>query len=54
MKHAYPRAIRLVQSGLMNLRALVTHRFPLEQTGEAFAVAQRREGLKVLVEAMSG
>jgi threonine dehydrogenase-like Zn-dependent dehydrogenase len=32
------------------VRSLVTHRFPLERTGEAFAAANRREGLKVVVE----
>lgn len=50
MKHTYPRAIRLVESGLVDVRSLVTHRFPLEKTADAFAVAQRREGLKVIVE----
>ncbi len=50
MKHTYPRAIDLVSKGLVNVRALVTHRFPLEQTLEAFQVARRREGLKVIIE----
>ena len=50
MKHAYPRAIRLVESGQVDLRSPVTHRFPLERGPEAFAAAARREGLKVLVE----
>jgi len=50
MKHTYPRAIRLVENGQVDLRSLVSHRFPLEQGPEAFAVAARREGLKVLVE----
>jgi L-iditol 2-dehydrogenase len=50
MKHTYPRTIRLVESGCVDVRSLVTHRFPLEQVAEAFAVAQRREGLKVIVE----
>jgi L-iditol 2-dehydrogenase len=49
MKHAYPRAIRLALSGQMNLRTPVSHSFPLERGPEAFAVAARREGLKVLV-----
>jgi hypothetical protein len=46
MKHTYPRAIELVSKGLVDVRSLVTHRFPLEQAAEAFQVAQRREGLK--------
>ena len=50
MKHVYPRAIRLVESGLVDVRSLVTHRFPLAEAAQAFAVAQRREGLKVLIE----
>ena len=50
MKHTYPRAIRLVQSGQVEVESLITHRFPLDQTPAAFEVAQRREGLKVIVE----
>jgi L-iditol 2-dehydrogenase len=50
MKHTYPRAIELVSKGLVDVRSLVTHRFPLEQATEAFKVAERREGLKVMVE----
>lgn len=50
MKNTYPRAIRLVESGLVDVRTLVTHRFPLERIVEAFGVAKRREGLKVIIE----
>jgi L-iditol 2-dehydrogenase len=50
MKHTYPRAIDLVSKGLVNVRSLVTHRFPLDKTLEAFQVAARREGLKVMIE----
>jgi L-iditol 2-dehydrogenase len=49
MKHTYPRAIDLVTKGLVDVRSLVTHHFPLEKAAEAFAVAERREGLKVIV-----
>jgi len=50
MKHVYPRAIRLVESGMVDVRPLVTHRFPLEEFDKAFSTAQRREGLKVIIE----
>ena len=50
MKHTYPRAIELVSKGLVDVRSLVTHRFPLEQAAEAFRVAERREGLKIIIE----
>ena len=50
MKHTYPRAIELVMKGLVDVRSLVTHRFPLDRALEAFQVAARREGLKVIIE----
>jgi len=49
MKLTYPRAIRLVESGQVNVRPLVTARFPLDKTAEAFAAAERREGIKVVI-----
>jgi len=50
MKHTYPRAIELVSKGLVDVRSIVTHHFPLEQSAEAFRVAQQREGLKIIIE----
>ncbi len=50
MKNTYPRSIELVAGGAIDVRSLVTHRFPLEQSAQAMAAAQRREGLKVLIE----
>jgi L-iditol 2-dehydrogenase len=50
MKFTYPRAIQLLESGQVDVRSIVTHRFPLEKAQEAFTVAQRREGLKIIVE----
>jgi len=37
MKHTYPRAIELALSGKVKLEELVSHRFDLSQTAEAYA-----------------
>lgn len=52
MKHTYPRAIALAQAGMVDLRSMVTHRFPLEETGRAFElVAEEGDGVvKAMVE----
>jgi len=50
MKFTYPRAIRLVESGQVDVNTLVTCRFSLEEYQEAFAAAWRREGLKCIFE----
>lgn len=38
MKHTYPRAIRLVDGGFVDVEPLATHLFPLERIVEAFDV----------------
>jgi L-iditol 2-dehydrogenase len=50
MNDVYPRAIRLVEQGLVEPMSLVSHRFPLAGTAEAFDTAVTRTGLKVVVE----
>jgi L-iditol 2-dehydrogenase len=49
MNEPYPRAIRLVERGAVDLAALVTASYPLAETGPAFAAAVARTGLKVVV-----
>ena len=36
MKHTYPRAIRMVERGMVDVKALVTHTFSLERIADAF------------------
>jgi L-iditol 2-dehydrogenase len=50
MKFTYPRAIQLVERGQVDVRSLVTQRFPLEQGQQAFTLAQKREGLKIVID----
>jgi L-iditol 2-dehydrogenase len=50
MKPVYARALALVQAGHVTLAGLVSHRFRLDDCGEAFATAATRVGLKVVVE----
>ena len=50
MKHTYPRAIELVGKNLVDVRSLVTHHYQLDRVVEAFEVAIRREGIKVIIE----
>ncbi len=50
MKEVYPRAIRLVQQGLVDVDSLVTDRFALDRAQDAFVTATARTGLKCVVE----
>lgn len=56
MQHTYPRAIALASSGAVPLDELVSHRFPLEQSRDAFELnARYGEGVhKVMVEVAAG
>jgi len=46
MGHVYPRAIELVRRGLVDVRRIATHHFPLAQASEAFArQAARADGI---------
>ena len=38
MKHVYPRAIKLAESGAVDLHGIVSHHFPLAQTPAAYAI----------------
>ncbi len=43
-------ALKLIQSGTLNLQTMITHRFPLKEAEEAFRVAdEAKNALKVLV-----
>jgi L-iditol 2-dehydrogenase len=50
MGREYPRAIELVKSKSIDLTSLISHHFPLSQVNVAFDVAERREGIKVIID----
>lgn len=53
MNRVYPRAIALLEAGLVDVGSVVSHRFPITDSGAAFRTAARRDGLKVIVEPSS-
>ncbi|MDO4552622.1 MAG: zinc-binding dehydrogenase [Bacillota bacterium] len=46
---AWETTLKLVKEGKMDLGGLVTHHFALEDWEEAFALAERQEGIKILL-----
>ncbi len=52
MKNTYPRAIRLVESGLVDVESLITHRFSLQETPRAFQMNAKyeQEVVKIIIE----
>ena len=52
MKHTYPRAIQLLERGTVDLKKLVSYRFPLKKTAEAFTLnaGYKDQVLKVIIE----
>jgi L-iditol 2-dehydrogenase len=50
MKHTYPHAIQLVESGKIDVAGLITHRYPLRDYQRAIETAIQRKGLKVVIE----
>ena len=46
----HKRALDLIASGKVKIKNYITHRFPLAHVNDAFAAAESKEGLKVIVE----
>uniref|UniRef100_A0A3P8TDC2 Sorbitol dehydrogenase n=1 Tax=Amphiprion percula TaxID=161767 RepID=A0A3P8TDC2_AMPPE len=47
--NTWPMAIAMLSSGKVNVKPLVTHRFPLEQALEAFETTRQGVGIKVML-----
>jgi L-iditol 2-dehydrogenase len=48
--HDFTTALKLIELGIVKVAPLITHRFPLERTAEAFDLVAERRGVKVMVE----
>ncbi len=49
--NCYPTAIRMVSSGLVDVKPLITHRFKMEEAKDAFETARNGTGgaIKVMI-----
>ncbi|GLD71843.1 sorbitol dehydrogenase [Lates japonicus] len=47
--NTWPMAIAMLASGKVNVKPLVTHRFPLEQAVQAFETTRQGLGIKVML-----
>lgn len=47
--NCYPTALAMVASGKVDVKPLITHRFSLEETLDAFNTTLRGEGIKVMI-----
>ena len=46
----FPAALKAISRGLVNVKPLITHTFPLEKTGEAIETAEKRLGNAIKVQ----
>lgn len=47
--NCYPTALAMIASGKVDVKPLITHRFKLEESLEAFDTTKRGEGIKVMI-----
>ena len=45
----HEQAVRMIESGQIDMKRFLTHRFPLDEIADAFAAAEGHEGLRVVV-----
>ena len=52
--YSYQTALDMISSGIVNVKQLVTHRFRLEQTLDAYKAAMEGTGIKVMISSQRG
>lgn len=50
MPRHHQRAVDLIADGVINVKQYISHRFPLDQAPAAFAAAESRAGLRVVIQ----
>ncbi|MCY9665808.1 alcohol dehydrogenase catalytic domain-containing protein [Paenibacillus alginolyticus] len=48
-KFSFAKAIHIVESGLLNLEQLITHRLPMDRIGDGIMAMRKGEALKVII-----
>lgn len=46
---SFPQAVKILESGMLDLMPLITHKLPLEQTAEGIEILRKGEGIEVLI-----
>lgn len=46
----FPKAVQILESGVLNLKKLVTHTLPLEKTQEGIELLRRGEGVEIFID----
>jgi 2-desacetyl-2-hydroxyethyl bacteriochlorophyllide A dehydrogenase len=47
---SFPRAVEILEKGIIDLAPLVTHKLPLSRTAEAIEILRKGEGVKVFID----
>ena len=48
-KYTFPTAIKIIETGVLNLEELITHRFPLKDIHKGIEAMRNREAIKVVI-----
>jgi 2-desacetyl-2-hydroxyethyl bacteriochlorophyllide A dehydrogenase len=47
---SFPKAVKILESGALNLHPLITHTLPLDKTRDAIEILRRGEGVKIMID----
>lgn len=47
---SFPTAVKILESGVLNLKPLITHTLPLEKTAEGIEILRRGEGIEIFID----